>query len=109
MRCIWENESNLNSYNGIGQEYGCDSQGIEYRSMRIHQNGKWINDHKGWTCQIIHCGLNAMLVIICTMKLTIPVFEMKDDIKQVKTIHDEEQNYWNMDHFQLDQSIHWKL
>ena len=65
--------------NGVGKEYGCDGQtliyyghfingvrygkGIEYRNMRIHYNGHWINGHKAWTRWIIPCGLIILLVL----------------------------------------------
>lgn len=65
--------------NGVGKEYGCDGQtliyhghfidgvrygqGIEYRNMRIHYNGNWINGHKAWTQWIIPCGWIILLVL----------------------------------------------
>ena len=65
--------------NGVGKEYDYDGQtliyyghfingvrngqGIEYRNMRIHYNGNWINGHKAWTRWIYPCGLIILLVL----------------------------------------------
>ena len=65
--------------NGVGKEYDYDGQtlryyghfingvrygqGIEYRNMRIHYNGEWINGHKAWTRWIPPCGLIILLVL----------------------------------------------